>query len=160
MKPSFSVSIFFFKIKNKNLWLSLSSPAPHTPWPAPLEARLFPLGRWGGRVGGGEGGSLDGASPAGIEPGFCPLGGRRKVPSWVHVARTNSHSLSHSLANADSEAPTRWCCRRREEGLSRWPGLLSRDLWKLGGWGVREGSLFTSLSIPHSQLCISVCASA
>ena len=96
MKPGFRVSIFF-KIKNKNLWVSLCSPAPHTPWPAPSEARVFPLGRCGGW--GWRGGSLDSASPTGVEPGFCPLGGRRKVPSWVHVARANSHPFSHSLAH-------------------------------------------------------------
>ena len=157
MKPSFRVSIFL-KIKNKNLWLSLCSPAPHTPWLAPSEARVFPLGRCGGW--GWRGGSLDSASPAGVEPGFCPLGGEGRShhgSTWLVLPAI--HSVISSR--------TRWSCTdgRRAGGpfiscLSRWPGLLSRDLWRLGGWGAREGSLLTSLSIPHPQLCVLVCASA
>ena len=128
------------------------------------------MGGWGWR-----GGCWTALPQQGLSQGSVHLGeeGRsHRGSTWLHVAHTNSHSFIHPLENADSEALTRWCGVRREEGRGSLRFLpvqvvrtsLTRPVETGGGvcWGVREprdhwdqGSLFSSLSTPHSQLSAS-----
>lgn len=90
----------------------------------------------------------------------------------LHAAHTNSHSFIHPLENADSEALTRWCGLRREEGRGslRFPPVqvvrtsLTRPAETGGAGGSGSpghhrdrGSVFSSLSTPRSQLSASAC---
>ena len=116
-------SNIFFKIKNKNLWVSLCSPAPHTPGRHP---RRHESSHWeDAGVGGGEGGHWTVLPQQGLSQGSVHLGGEgRSHHGSTWLVLTAIHSVIPSC--------TRWCCtdRRRAGGpfiscLSRWPGLLS-----------------------------------